>query len=361
MRPSLRVVLPAFAVAKLLTVAAMLLSLQQATGTVSWALLGQAFQHWDSISYLSIAAHGYPGHLDYLDAFLPGYPLLIRGLGVVVRNPVVAAVLVSAAAELVALAAVGELMRTERDAVTARFAVWAVALAPLGFFFTGIYTESAFIGATAVSLLLMRAGRMRGAALAGGVACAMRVTAVVLVPVMVVELLRQRRRPADFAWALAIPLPLLLYAAYMQVHIGDALAFLHAQALPSFRESAAWPWDGLRTTWATAVAPGDPVNRAIFQREVVFGILGLVAVVAGWADARFPRSFALYGTLVWLMAVSITFWRSVPRYDLALFPLVMVVADATARVRTLRPAILTASAVVLTWSAWVYARGGWIG
>lgn len=360
-RRSVREVLPPFAVAKVLTVAAIPLSLQQATGTATWAQLGRAFQHWDAISYLGIAAHGYPAHLDYLDAFLPGYPLLIRGLTLVVADPVVAALLVSAAAELAALAAVAELVRAERDAVSARFAVWAVALAPLGFFFTGIYTESAFIGATALSLLLMRAGRVRGAALAGAFAAAMRVTGLVLVPVMMLELLRQRRRPAELAWVVVVPLPLLLYAAYMQVHIGDGLAFLHAQALPSFRESVAWPWDGLRTTWAAAVAPGDPVNRAIFQREVVFGALGFVAVVAGWLDARFPRSFALYGTLVWLMAVSITFWRSVPRYDLALFPLVLVLGDATARLRALRPALLGASAVVLMWGAWVFARGGWVG
>ncbi len=45
---------------------------------------------------------------------------------------------------------------------------------------------------------------------------------------------------------------------------------------------------------------------------------------AAWIDARFPRSMALYCTLVWLMAVSLTFWRSVPRYDLALFPALIV-------------------------------------
>ena len=33
---------------------------------------------WDAVSYLSIATHGYPQHLSYIDAFLPGFPLLVR-------------------------------------------------------------------------------------------------------------------------------------------------------------------------------------------------------------------------------------------------------------------------------------------
>ncbi|GAC1577249.1 MAG: hypothetical protein NVS3B18_11020 [Candidatus Dormibacteria bacterium] len=88
---------------------------------------------------------------------------------------------------------------------------------------------------------------------------------------------------------------------------------------------------------------------------------GFAAVVAGWVDARFPRPMALYCTLVWLMAVSITFWRSVPRYDLALFPIVIVVADLTARARAVRPLIVAGEGVVLVWGAFIFAEGGWIG
>lgn len=361
LRAALRVVLPAFVAARLVTALAMVLSLEHANGTVSWADVGNAFRHWDAISYLAIAAHGYPTHLDYHDAFLPGYPLLVRAAAVLTGSLLVGGVLVSAIAELVALLAVARLVEEERDPATARFAVWAVAFAPLGFFLTGVYTESAFIAGTAVSLLLMRRGRFGGAALAGAFASSMRITGVVLLPVMLVELVRQRRRPAEAAWAALVALPLLLYAVFLRWHTGDALAFLHAESLPSFGEAAAWPWDGLRTTWATAAGSTDPVNRAIFQREILFGILGLIAVIAGWLDRRFPRSFALYCTLVWLMAVSLTFWRSVPRYDLALFPVVIVIADATARTLRARPLFLALAATVLAWGAWVFAEGGWIG
>ena len=360
-REALKVALPPFVAAKVLTLAAMLVGIEQATGTISWRLVRESFAHWDAISYLDIAARGYPAHADYHDAFLPGYPVLIRVLSVITTDAVAAGVVISALAELIVLVAVVELVRRERDAGTARFAVWATALAPLGFFLTGVYTESCFIAGAAVSLLLMRSGRMRGAAVAAAVATAMRVTGIALLPVMALELLLQRRVRSDGAWLVVIPLPLLLYAAYMHLHTGDALAFLHAQALPSFHEAAAWPWDGFRATWDTAATSVDPVNRSIFQREVLAGIVGLVAVVAAWVDARFPRSLALFCTLVWLMAVSLTFWRSVPRYDLALFPVVIVVADITARARRFRPLLVGAGAVVMVWGSLVFAQGGWIG
>jgi hypothetical protein len=359
-RQALGVVVPPFVVAKLLTLATMLVSISR-NGGVSWANLRAAFLHWDAISYVDIAAHGYPGHLDYHDAFLPGYPLLIRAASVVTGDLVSGGVLVSAAAELAALVAVLLLVRRERDESSARFAVWAVALLPLAFFFTGVYTESPFIAGAALALLLMRAGRFRAAALAAALAVAMRVTGMVLLPVMLFELIRQGRVRTEGVWLAVAALPLVLYGAYMQLRTGDALALVHAESLPSFGEALAWPWDGLRLTWETAATSSDPTNRDIFIREIAAGLVGAVVVAACWLDARFPRSFAVYCTLVWLLAVSLSFWRSVPRYDLALFPAVIVVADATRRVQMVRPLILAASGAMLAWGAFVFAEGGWIG
>ena len=360
-REALAAVLPAFLVAKAVTLAAMLASIANAGNPLSWQQLRAAFDHWDTVAYVDIAAHGYPSQLDYRDVHLPGLPLLIRAASFITGDLVAAGVLVSAVAELVALVAVLVLVRRERDDATARFAVWAVALLPLAFFLTAVYTESAFIAGAALSLMLMRAGRFRGAAIAGAFAAAVRLTGLVLIPVMLVELVRQGRLRRDGAWTAVVVLPLVVYGAYMQVRVGDPLAAVHAQALPSYGITATWPWDGLRVTLATVTSTTDPVNRDIFIREIIAGLVGMVVVVAAWVDRGFPRSFALYCSLVWLLAVSLTFWRSVARYDLALFPAVIVVADLTARAPRLRLSILAASAAVLAWGAWVFAEGGWIG
>ncbi len=215
-RVAARAALPAYATAKVLTLVAVALAVVHHGGALTWTSLSQAFNHWDAVSYLDIAGQGYPSQLDYHDAFLPGYPLLFRAASVVTRDLVLAGVLVSALAELAALVFIHELVRRERDAGPARFAVWAVALAPLGFFFTGVYTESCFIAAAALALLLMRAGTMRGAALAAAVAVSMRLTGMVLLPVLAYELAPgpdpsgrclARPRPAPAAPLRRLPAP----------------------------------------------------------------------------------------------------------------------------------------------------------
>ena len=48
------------------------------------------------------------------------------------------------------------------------------------------------------------------------------------------------------------------------------------------------------------------------------GLLGLLLCLGMWASSRIPRSMALYCTIAWLMTASLPFWRSQPRYILAL-------------------------------------------
>jgi len=189
-----------------------------------------------------------------------------------------------------------------------------------------------------------------------------RMTGLALLAAMAAELaVRHRMVRRETLWLAIVPLPLVLFGGYLQLRTGDALAFVHAQSLPSFGEAPAWPWNGLRTTWRTAASSADPVNSAIFVREIIAGMVGGLAVAAGWIDRRFPRSMAVYCTVAWLMAVSLTFWRSEARYDLALFPAVLVVADATARASFLRPLLVGAGAAALSWGVVVFTRGGWIG
>ena len=234
-RDGWRSVGPAFATAKVLTLVALVVSVERSHVPLTWASLRGALTHWDAVSYLDIAARGYPPRLDYHDAFLPGYPLLIKAGSLLTQDLVAAAVLVSALAELAALLFVRALVIRERDARSAHFAVWAIALAPLGFFLSGVYTESAFIAATALSLLLVRSGNMRGAGLAAAVAVAMRLTGMVLLPVIALEMARQRKVRTQAGWLAVVPVPLFLFAAYMYLRTGDVLALAHCRGQSPLR------------------------------------------------------------------------------------------------------------------------------
>jgi Mannosyltransferase (PIG-V) len=318
---------------------------------------------WDAVSYLYIAAHGYPAHLDYRDAFLPGFPILVRGVMVIVRDGVVASWLVNAVAETIALWYLARLVLAERDRSSATFAVWLLALAPTAVFLTAPFSESSFIAAAAASLYYARSGQSRNAVIAGVLACSFRLTGLALIPALAIEQLRRTGwKPRGELWlVLLLPLPLALYAGYMQIHIGDALALLDADKLPSFGEQLTPPWTGFAATWNTLISATDGETRSIFAREVAYGLLGLVLCLGMWVSARIPRSLALYCTIAWLMTASLPFWRSQPRYSLALFPAILLIADLTERFRRARPIVLAASAVLMCAGTWVFAQGRWLG
>lgn len=319
---------------------------------------------WDAVSYLQIAEHGYPAVLDYRDAFLPGYPLLIAGATIVFRDDVIAAWLVGLASETAGLWFLYRMVLAERDRGSARFCVWLTALLPTAVFFILPFTEAPFFAAAAASLYYGRQGRAGPAAVAAAVATSLRLTGFALVPALLLETVRQRRRPRPVRGVvllLIIPLPVVLYCAYMRLHTGDALALFDAQSLPSFGHGAAAPWDGFASTWNTMITAGDGETRSIFAREIAFGLLGFVLCAAMWVSTRVPRSWALYCSIAWLTTASLTFWRSEPRYILALFPAVILVADVTARVRTGRALVLVVSAALMGIASWIFASGGWVG
>lgn len=319
--------------------------------------------HWDAISYIDIVEHGYPAHLDYHDAFLPGYPMTVRVVQLVARDPIVAAWIASLLAEAVALWYGMRLVSAERDRSGGTFAVWLLALAPTALFLVAPFTESAFIAAAAAALYHARQGRPLAAAVAAAAATAVRLTGLALIPALALETLaRNRWRPGrDLLRIAIVPIPLLAYCAYMQAHTGDALALLHAEQLPSFGQRPVPPWEGFATTWNTMATALDGEIRSIFAREIAFGLLGLVACIGMWASSRIPRSFAMYCSVAWLLTASLSFWRSEPRYLLALFPAVLLLIDLTRRARAARPAIVVGSAILMCIGTWVFAEGHWLG
>lgn len=370
-----RLVLPPFLAARAVSLLVPVLATWQrsmAPGFPTGNELRSAFNQWDSQSYVAIAEHGYPSHLDFglgqgghLAAFFPGYPMLVRAVMVVTGDAVLAGVLVSTVLELVALRLVAGMVLGERDLGAARFAVWALAFWPYAAFLGLVYTESAFLAAAAGALLLARRGRFGPACLVAALACATRVTGVVLVPALLVEqLVRHRGRPTlQLAWLLVVPLPLLLFGAYLRVHTGDGLAWLHAEGSASFDfRHPDWPWSGAWATWQSAVLSTLPAGSTyVFALELVFGIGGAAVCAALWIRRRLPLSLVTYCTGVWLLSVCVSYWISVPRYEIAMFPALIAVWDLLARRPSWRAAAVGASAGLFAYGAGLYATGRWLG
>ena len=121
---------------------------------------------WDGIWYRSIAVHGYDPTIGHGDnaAFLPLYPMLLRGLRTII--PWVDLVWLGAAASTI-LMAVGmcllyKLTDERFGRAIARRTVLFLSISPLAFVFSAVYAESLFLVLVTGTFLLAERGRFLG-------------------------------------------------------------------------------------------------------------------------------------------------------------------------------------------------------
>jgi Gpi18-like mannosyltransferase len=338
-------------------------------GLPGYAEVVQPFGAWDGESYRSIAQHGYPsGPLDlnpggsgHVWAFLPGFPMLVRAVMVLVPDSTTAGMLVAAVCELIALVYLAKLLQLERpgDADSSRFTVWLLVLYPYAMFLTAVYTESPFLAAATASLYYMRSGDHVRASVLAGLSSVVRITGLALIPALLVEYAirhRTRARP-DVLAALLPALPLLLFVLYAHAMTGDGLALWHVEASASFNRITTWPWSGLIET-ARAAQNNAGNTSLFFSAEVVLGVAFLAAIAymaVSWR--RYAPSLTVYSAATWVLSCSFVYWLGVQRYMIAIVPAFIAAADMTRNRPELRVALLTVSAGCLAFFTVLLASG----
>ncbi|HUY11873.1 MAG TPA: mannosyltransferase family protein, partial [Candidatus Dormibacteraeota bacterium] len=104
-------------------------------------LLLAVWGRWDAVHYLNIATRGYQGTEM---AFFPLFPMMIRALGVLVGNHLIAGLLISNACFFFGLLFLYKLLEREFDRTVARRAIFYISIFPSAVFFSAVYTESLF-------------------------------------------------------------------------------------------------------------------------------------------------------------------------------------------------------------------------
>lgn len=341
--------------------------------TLLWApvpghgeLFLRAFDHWDGRWFARIAEHGYASKQSA--AFLPVYPLLVRGVAFVVRNHVAAGILVSLAAAAASAWLLLRIARRHLPEATAQTSVLLLALYPAAFVFTAAYSDSLFL----LFVLVAVDAAERGGALVSGVAAALavdtRLLGLALIPTLVLLL---RRRSA----VLVVLLPaaaLGLWLLYQHVHFGDAFASSHAEERYWLRKplSGHWIWHEFRNvpgaiSQITIHLPADGVypryvhTAAADVYDFAFLVLGAWLTWVAWK--RLGRAFGLYSllTLV-IVVVTPTTWRpllSMPRFLLADFPVFLALASLLEARPRARELVLAGFAAVGAVLAVAFSRG----
>ena len=139
---------------------------------------------WDAVHYLDIATQGYHG-TDM--AFFPLYPLLIRIVGALAGNHLIAGLLISNASFFFGLLYLYKLLEHEYDRAVARRAIFYVSIFPTAVYFAAVYTESLFFMLTVASFYYMRERMWWVAGALGFFAALTRVEGVLLVVPFVME------------------------------------------------------------------------------------------------------------------------------------------------------------------------------
>src|ERR1700704_5730789 len=141
-----------------------------------------AFDQWDANWFLGIAQHGYTTKQSA--SFFPLYPLLTRALGFVLRSDLVAGVTISLVAAGFAGVAVLRIAERYAGYRVARDSVLLLALYPISFVFTAVYSDGLFLALAAWAVVFALNGRAASAALLGALAVLTRPTGLALLPAL---------------------------------------------------------------------------------------------------------------------------------------------------------------------------------
>ena len=287
-------------------------------------LLLAVWGRWDAVHYLNIATRGYQGTEM---AFFPLFPMMIRALGVLVGNHLIAGLLISNACFFFGLLFLYKLLEREFDRTVARRAIFYISIFPSAVFFSAVYTESLFFMLTVAAFFYLRRQRWLLAGIFGFFAALTRVEGVLLVVPFALEwfsvyrsnLVLGVRSLLSMAF---IPCGLFVYMAYLWVVTGDPLYFSHVQT--HWNRHLSPPWVSVYNSFVTIAHAhaGNTVANQVLQLS--FTALMIAVLLVGWKRLR--PSYVAYMALSVLVPMSTSSLMSMPRFALVLFPMFAILA-----------------------------------
>ena len=325
------------------------------TPSEGWHAVFTAWERHDALWYLRIASQGYRVD-DGSAAFFPLYPLLTRGVSVVLGERwLLGAYLVSNVALVVALTVLHRLTALELDERRARRTVLYVAVFPTSLFLFAPYTESLFLALTAGCLYAARTRSWLLAGVLGALAAATRSAGLLLVLPLAVEALLQLRestaprgqRWRDAAAALAAAtapvLGLLAYLAFW-ARADTWRRPLDVQGSTWEREWS-WPWDTLAAGAREGTRYLGAYAGGYHTADLVLVALALAAAV--WVTLTMRATWAVWCWASLLLPLTAAFdgrpLLSVPRFVVVVFPLFWALTAVADRWRA-HDAVVAASA-----------------
>lgn len=330
----------------------------------------------DSGHYLDIARDWYlsQGNWDRLVqlVFLPGYPLVIRLATLVTGDYLIGAIAVSWLAFAASGCLLYLLVRLDCSHSTALWSVIFLCLAPGSFFFAAPMSESLFLLLCLGCLYLARTGHWWIACLLGGMAAFTRTLAVTLVVPLLFELIMEFTHPPRHGLfpprpgqvinrlipLALVPLGFGLYCFVNYQVSGNPFQFLEYQRVHWGQESGyffntasyqiALLLNSLKSNLRDALG--------LWLPNVLACLLSMAVTLFGVNKLR--PSYTAWFMVYFYLAAGATWLLSAPRYMVAFFPLSIIAAQFSPRLRWaavplfLLTGTFYLTAFALRWQVW---------
>jgi hypothetical protein len=325
-------------------------------------ILMNMFYHWDAPHYVSIAENGYVNTGDAANfiVFFPLYPILIRLFTVDFNYINLSALIVANVCSLIAFLYLYKLAKLEFNDSVALKAVLFLSVFPTAYFLSVPYTEGLFFALVIASIYYARLGKWQFAGLISLLAALTRIAGVLLLPVLLVEYFHQKgwkpkKTDLRVLWPFLALAGFLIYLGINYQVTGNPFTFMTVEATHWFNRID--PRGGLDAAYSWARNASYPDYITIGLAPLVFAVFGLVMVgVSVWRRLR--PVYIVYMFLTWALAVSTSWWISVPRYVMSMFPIFMLLGLLTNR-KVVNIAIVLASGAVLCYFTVFFALGWW--
>lgn len=352
------------------------------------AVLGGWFR-FDGGWYEFIAENGYfyaGPEAQSPVAFFPAYPLLMRLLAAVVRDDVLAGILITAAAGLGTTVLLYRWTLERFDAGVARWTVLAVVLYPYAWYLFGaVYADALFLVAVVGAFVLLEHDHPVLAGLAGAVATAARPVGIAVVVGLVAVAIhrrggfRDRRhwRPADAGVLLSLA-GIGGYATYLWARWADPFAFATVQQAPGWDQGSGprtWfkelffdkvgrlPSHALDAWNGTANSSPHPWPDTIYVTSIVVQAVAiafaLVLAVLVWRKLGWGYG-AYCAAVLGIPLLGTKDFQGVGRYVLAAFPCFALMGQLLEEHPPARWVVLPVSAIGLVVLTSFYARGYYV-
>lgn len=339
-------------------------------GPVNYSLSPELFSwaNFDGEHYLSIAIFGYK---NLEQAFFPLYPLLISVLARPTLNNLtesqvyatLAGLIISNASFLLALIFLWELIKIDFSRKITYLTIILMLIFPTSFYFGAMYNESLFLLLSVLSFYCARKKNWCLAGIFGMVASATRVFGILLLPALLLEVWQQRVNLSKSFWIFLIPLGLGAYMLYLNITVGDPLAFYHYQKLIGEQHQAGvilLPQVYFRYI---KMIVSTSVQNPIFQTVVLeffTGLLFFLLPIYGYFK-KIRLSYLVFALLGFIIPAIQGSFSSTPRYVIVLFPSFLAAALWISNLpKKYMLSLLFLSFLIFIYETALFLRGYWV-